>query len=124
MFHEKALYQQRVRRAFRVRKKLKGTPERPRLTIFRSAKHIYCQLIDDSQGKTIASASTADKDLRSQLPNKNGGNCEAAKVVGTAIAQRAKAIGVGAMCIDRGPYKYHGRLAALTDAIREAGIQV
>lgn len=124
MNHEKAVYQQRVRRAYRVRKKLKGTGERPRLTVFRSSKHIYCQLIDDVQGKTIASASTADKDLRSKLKGKNGGNCDAAKVVGQAIAARAKAIGVSAMCLDRGPYKYHGRLAALADAVRESGVSV
>lgn len=123
MNHEKAIYRQRVRRAFRVRKKLKGTGERPRLTVFRSAKHIYCQLIDDVQGKTLAAASTAEKELKSQV-NGNGGNLAAASVVGKAIAERAKAIGVQAMCLDRGSYRYHGRVAALADAIRESGVSV
>lgn len=124
MNHEKAIYQQRVRRAFRVRKSLKGTTERPRLSVFRSANHIYAQLIDDGSGKTIASASTRDKELRSSIGKAHGGNCAAATAVGKAIAERAKAIGVTAMCFDRGPYKYHGRMAALADAVREAGVSM
>lgn len=123
MNHEKATYQQRTRRAFRVRKKLKGTAQRPRLTVFRSAKHIYCQLIDDVQGKTLAAASTAEKELGSQV-GKNGGNLAAAAAIGKAIAERAKAIGVQAMCLDRGSYRYHGRVAALADAVRESGVSV
>ena len=122
MNHEKAIRQQRIRRRFRVRKKLRGTAQRPRLSIHRSVKHIYCQVIDDSSGKTIASASTVDKDLRQQI--KNGGNRDAAAAVGKAIAERVKAAGVQAVCLDRGSFKYQGRVAALTDAVREEGISV
>jgi large subunit ribosomal protein L18 len=88
----------------------------------RSLQNIYCQVIDDSQGKTLASASSQDKELRPQI--KNGGNRAAAVVVGKALAERAKAVGIQAMRFDRGACKYHGRLAALADAVREAGIQV
>ncbi len=122
MEHQKAKRQLRIRRAFRVRKKTKGTTEQPRLNIRRSLQHIYCQVIDDAQGKTLAAASSRDKDLRQQI--KYGGNRDAASVVGKAIAERAKAAGITAMCIDRGSCKYHGRVAALTEAVREAGIQV
>ena len=82
------------------------------------------QLIDDVQGKTVASASTRDKDVRSQLAEGHGGNCAAAVTVGKAIAERAKALGIQAVCFDRGHYKYHGRLAALADALRECGVNV
>jgi large subunit ribosomal protein L18 len=118
--HEKAIRQQRIRRRFRVRKKLRGTTERPRLSIHRSVKHIYCQVIDDSNGKTITAASSLEKDLKL----KNGGNCEAATAVGKAVAERAKAAGVKAVCLDRGSFKYQGRVAALADALREEGISV
>jgi len=118
--HQKAKNKRRVRRAFRVRKRLQGTPQRPRLSVRRSLKHIYCQVIDDSSGNTLASASTAEKDFE----GKSGGNCDAAKTVGELIAERVKAAGVAAVCLDRGPCKYHGRVAALTDAVREAGIKV
>ena len=120
MNHEKAIRQQRIRRRFRVRKKLRGTPERPRLSIHRSVKHIYCQVIDDSTGKTITAASSTEKDLKIG----NGGNCEAATTVGKAVAERAKAAGVKAVCLDRGRFKYQGRVAALADAVREEGISV
>ena len=122
MNHEKSVLRQRLRRRRRVRKPLKGTSERPRLSVFRSRKHIYCQLIDDSIGKTLVSASTMDKDLRGQV--KGTGNCEAASTVGKAIADKATAAGIQAACFDRGSYKYHGRVAAIADAAREAGLQV
>jgi large subunit ribosomal protein L18 len=122
MDHNKAVRKQRKRRSFRVRKRLSGTPECPRLTVSKSHKHVYCQLIDDVTGKTIASASTRDKDLRGEI--KNGGNKEAAIAVGKAVAEKASAAGVKSICFDRGPYKYHGRVAALADAVREAGISL
>lgn len=121
MQHSKAIYKQRKRRRFRVRKRLRGTAERPRLSVARSHKHISAQLIDDIAGKTLASASTMDKDLASSI--KYGGNVDAATAIGKAVAERAKAAGIEAVCYDRGSYKYHGRVAALADAAREAGLQ-
>ena len=122
MDHNKAIGKQRRRRSFRVRKRISGTPERPRLMVNRTGKHVYCQLIDDVAGKTIASASTRDKDLRGQV--KNGGNKDAAAAVGKAIAEKASAAGVKSVCFDRGRFRYHGRVAALADAVREAGISL
>lgn len=108
------------RRRFRVRKRLRGDAERPRLSVFRSQKHMYCQVIDDLSGKTLASASTKDKGLRDQLAA--GGNKDAAAAIGKSIAERAIAAGIKAVRFDRGHYKYHGRIAALADAAREAGL--
>jgi large subunit ribosomal protein L18 len=105
----------------RVRMTVSGTPERPRLCVYRSLGHIYAQVIDDRAGKTLVSASSADKTTKKSL--KGGGNVAAAKVVGKEIAQRAKAAGVGKVVFDRGGYKYHGRVKALADAAREAGLQ-
>jgi large subunit ribosomal protein L18 len=119
--HDKANYQLRRRRRFRVRKRIEGSSDRPRLSVFRSGGHIYAQLIDDSQGRTIASASSRDKQLRSAVAN--GGNKEGAQAVGKAIAERAKAAGVARAAFDRGSYKYHGRVAALADAAREGGLE-
>ncbi len=113
---------QRWRRTNRVRKKLRGSAERPRLSVHRSNKHLYCQVIDDEAGKTLASASTRDKELRDQI--KNAGNCEAAKVIGSAIAERAKAAGVTCVTLDRGRFKYHGRVAELAAAAREGGLDL
>jgi large subunit ribosomal protein L18 len=109
-----------VRRAVhrRIRRKVQGTAERPRLAIYRSLNHIYAQVIDDEQGRTIASASTTEKDLRGAT----GGNVEAARRVGRAIAERALGQGVSRVVFDRGGYVYHGRVKALTDAAREAGL--
>ncbi|MFN2595642.1 MAG: 50S ribosomal protein L18 [Pyrinomonadaceae bacterium] len=109
-----------VRRAVhkRIRRKVAGTAERPRLAIYRSLNHIYAQVIDDERGRTIASASTTEKDLRGGT----GGNVEAARRVGRAIAERALAAGVSRVVFDRGGYVYHGRVKALTDAAREAGL--
>ena len=122
MNHEKAIRQQRIRRRFRVRKPLRGTPERPRLSVHRTLKHIYCQVIDDSSGKTLVSASTTEKPLRAEI--KSGGNREAASRVGQAIAERALAVGIQALCLDRGCFKYHGRVAAVADAVREGGVSL
>ena len=105
----------------RVRMSLSGTAERPRLCVYRSLEHIYAQVIDDRAGRTLVSASSADKDTKKSL--KGGGNVAAAKVVGKAIADRAKAAGVSKVVFDRGGYKYHGRVKALADAAREAGLQ-
>ncbi len=121
MEHTRAVYKQRLRRKFRVRKSLRGTEARPRLSVSRSHRHISAQVIDDSTGRTLVSASTLDKDLAGQV--KYGGNAGAATLVGKAIAQRATAAGVQTVCFDRGPYKYHGRVAALAEAAREAGLQ-
>ena len=105
----------------RVRTKVSGTAERPRLCVYRSLDHIYAQVIDDRLGKTLVSASSADKTTKKSL--QGGGNVAAAKVVGKEIAGRAKAAGVSKVVFDRGGYKYHGRVKALADAAREAGLQ-
>ncbi len=109
-----------VRRAVhkRIRRKVQGTGARPRLAIYRSLNHIYAQIIDDESGRTIASASTTEKDLRGGT----GGNVEAAERVGRAIAERANAAGITSVVFDRGGYRYHGRVKALADAAREAGL--
>jgi large subunit ribosomal protein L18 len=111
----------RLKRHLRVRKKIQGTAERPRLNIFRSSKHVYAQLIDDVLGVTIASASTQDKELKDGIGN--GGNTEAARKVGSLIAERAKKSGIEKVVFDRGGYLYHGRVQALADAAREAGLE-
>lgn len=111
----------RQKRHLRVRKRISGTAQRPRLNVFRSSKHIYAQLIDDVNGVTIAAASTLDKEISGDV--KNGGNVEAAQKVGTLIAERAKAAGINNIVFDRGGYLYHGRVKALADAAREAGLE-
>jgi len=113
------VHRQRVHQ--RVRTKLSGSAERPRLCVYRSLGHIYAQVIDDQSGKTIVSASSVDKDTKKGL--KGGGNVAAAKVIGKTVAERAKAAGVTKVVFDRGGYKYHGRVKALADAAREAGLQ-
>ena len=105
----------------RVRTKVSGTPKRPRLCVFRSSKHIYAQVIDDLAGRTLASASSLDEEARTQV--KGGGNVAAAKVIGKLIAQRTLAAGVQQVVFDRGGYKYHGRVEALANAAREAGLK-
>jgi large subunit ribosomal protein L18 len=105
----------------RVRTRVSGTPERPRLSVYRSVGHIYAQIIDDRSGRTLASASSVDKETKKAL--KGGGNIASAKAVGKVIAERAKAAGVSKVVFDRGGYKYHGRVKALADAAREAGLQ-
>ena len=99
---------------------MRGTADRPRLSVTRSHKHVYCQVIDDFAGRTLAQASTADKEVRPQVAY--GGNADAARVVGRVIAERALAAGVKQVRFDRGRYQYHGRVAALAEAAREAGL--
>ena len=112
---------ERTRIHRRIRRKIDGTPERPRLCVFRSLKHIYAQVIDDRRGTTVVSASTADAGLRSSAGS--GGNIAAAKLVGKAIAERARAKGIETVVFDRGGYLYHGRVKALADAAREGGLK-
>lgn len=108
----------RSRRRTRVRKKVRGTTERPRLAVYRSNRHIYAQVINDTGGVTVAAASSLEPDLRS-----NRLNVDTAAKVGTLVADRAKEAGVSQVVFDRGGYKYHGRLKALADAAREAGLE-
>lgn len=109
----------RKRRHERVRKRVEGSPERPRLSVFRSHLHIYAQVIDDTAGKTLVSASSVDPALRGQI---KGGNVDGAKAVGKLVAERALAAGVTQVVYDRGGYLYHGRIAALAEAAREGGL--
>lgn len=110
----------RERRKIRVRKKVFGTPERPRLNVFRSAKHLYAQVIDDTNGKTLAAASTLSKDLRGKLA---GGKVEKAKAIGAAVAEQCKAKNIDKVVFDRSGYRYHGRVRAAAEGAREAGLQ-
>jgi large subunit ribosomal protein L18 len=114
-------YQARLHRHVRVRAKVAGTAERPRLNIYRSLTNIYAQVIDDVTGKTLASASTIDKEVAEQVKGKP--KKEAAKIVGQIIAQRAKTAGISKVVFDRGGYQYHGRVAAVADGAREAGLE-
>ena len=102
----------------RIRSRVAGSPERPRLAVFRSVNHIYAQVIDDQQGHTLVAAASTEKDLRGK-----GGNVEGAKMIGQAVAQRAKDKGITKVVFDRGGYLYHGRVKALADAAREAGLE-
>ena len=105
----------------RIRKKIRGTPERPRLAVFRSQGHIYAQVIDDDTSRTLVAASSLDKELRAK--SKRGGSVAAAKDVGALIAGRAKEKGIAAVVFDRGGFQYHGRIRALAEAAREAGLK-
>ena len=105
----------------RIRTRLSGRTQIPRLSVYRSLKHIYAQIVDDTRGQTVVSASTRDKEVRATL--KSGGNVSAAKVVGQALAKRAGAAGISRVVFDRGGYAYHGRVKALADAAREAGLK-
>ncbi len=111
----------RQRRHLRVRKKVSGTPSRPRLAVFRSEHHIYAQVIDDTQGRTLAAASSLDPTVRGDV--KYGGNVAAAQVVGRLVGERAKEKGIQQVVFDRGGFAYHGRVAALAAAAREAGLE-
>ena len=113
---EKKEIRNRIHR--RIRRKLRGTSERPRLAVFRSVAHIYAQIIDDAEGKTVVAASSVDKSNRT-----NGGNIAAAKAIGKAVAERAKEKGISTVVFDRGGYQYHGRIKALADAARAAGLE-
>ena len=111
-----------IRRTAKVRRDIRRAADgRARLSVFRSSKHIYAQVIDDSKGETLAQASSLEKEMRGRL--KTGANIEAAKVVGKLVAERAKAKGVGEVVFDRGGYLYHGRVKALADAAREGGLK-
>lgn len=109
-----------IRRKYQVRKKIFGTPDRPRLSVFRSNRHIYAQIIDDTAGATLASASTKTTALRDQLPK--AGNKKAAEIVGEAVAKQALGVGIKCVCFDRNRYKYHGRVRALAEGARKAGL--
>ena len=113
---EKKEIRNRIHR--RIRRKLRGTAERPRLAVFRSVMHIYAQVIDDAEGKTLASASSVDKGAKIK-----GGNLAAAKTIGTLVAERAREKGIKAVVFDRGGYLYHGRVKALAEAARAAGLE-
>jgi len=110
------------RRKWSLRSRLSGTPERPRISVFRSDKHIYAQVIDDLSGKTLVAVGSTSAEVRG-AELKNGGNVAAAKAIGKAIAQRAKAAGITKVAFDRGGRQYHGRVKALADAAREGGLQ-
>ncbi|MFA0758146.1 MAG: hypothetical protein PVTTEEND_000138 [Candidatus Fervidibacter sp.] len=112
--------QRRMRRHGRLRKRVVGTPERPRLSVFRSLKHIYAQVIDDTTGRTLCAASTLDRELRGKLQGLT--KTQQAAEVGKLIAQRALALGITQVAFDRGGHKYHGRVKALADAARQAGL--
>jgi len=111
----------RLVRHKRIRKKISGTPEKPRLSVYRSEKHIYAQIIDDVNGRTLVAASTVEKALREKL--QKTWNVDAAKEVGKLVAERAIAKGIKDVVFDRGGFKYHGRVKALADAAREAGLK-
>ncbi|MFN3531952.1 MAG: 50S ribosomal protein L18 [Candidatus Brocadia sp.] len=107
----------RARRHLRIRRKVIGTGERPRLSVCRTLKHIYCQIINDIEGKTLAAASTQSPDIRAQI--KYGGNVKAAEIVGKKIAEEAKSKGITKVVFDKGGYKYHGRIKALAESARK-----
>ncbi len=112
----------RLRRKMRIRKRLLGTPERPRLAVFRSARHIYAQVIDDTKGVTISAASSLSPEIKDRLAECKG-KVEVAKIVGELVAKRAMEKGVKKVAFDRGGYKYHGRVKALADGARESGLE-
>jgi large subunit ribosomal protein L18 len=113
----------RRRRQLRVRNRLHGTAERPRLCVHRSSMNIYAQVVNDEAGHTLAAAGTLEPDIKAQLERGYGGNKAAATIVGRVVAERAKQAGIDKICFDRRSYKYHGRVQALAEAAREAGLQ-
>ncbi|MBL8146095.1 MAG: 50S ribosomal protein L18 [Anaerolineae bacterium] len=113
--------EQRERRHRRVRARVMGTAERPRLNVFRSLSNIYAQVIDDKAGNTLVSASTVDREIAKQVEGKS--KIESAKIVGQALAERAKAAGISQVVFDRGGYRYHGRIAALAEGARAGGLE-
>ncbi|MBR2806554.1 MAG: 50S ribosomal protein L18 [Mogibacterium sp.] len=118
MFYKRDKNEQRLRRHRRVRGKISGTPEIPRLSVFRSTKHIYAQIIDDTTGNTLCAASSLENGFSG-----NGGNVEGAKLVGEMIAEKAKKLGIESVVFDRGGYVYHGRVAALAEGARDNGLK-
>ncbi len=121
MDHSKAIGKQRQRRSYRVRKRTRGTTERPRLCVTRSHRNIVAQVVDDLSGKTLVSASSSDKALAKKV--KYGGNIAAAEAIGKAVAERAAKAGISQVSFDRGQCKYHGRVAALAEAARAGGLK-
>ena len=117
MDHVKEKLRKRTRRHLRIRRKVIGTAERPRLSVYRSLKHIYCQIINDIEGRTLVAVSTQSPDVRTQI--KYGGNVVAAEIVGKKIAEEAKSKGITKVVFDKGGYKYHGRIKALAEAARK-----
>jgi large subunit ribosomal protein L18 len=113
---------QRIQRHKRVRRKVAGTPERPRLAVFRSLNHLYAQVIDDTQGKTLAAASSMEAEVKAQAAGKS--KSEISKVIGALVARRARSAGVDKVVFDRGGFKYHGRVKALADSAREEGLSI
>jgi len=120
MINKKSSNDQRIKRHYRVRKNVSGTAERPRLNVFRSSSNIYAQIIDDTAGVTLVAASTLDADVKAKISN--GGNKEAAKEVGIAVAKKAIEKGIKQVVFDRGGYIYHGRIAELAAGAREGGL--
>jgi len=114
----------RKRAHFRVRNRMRGTEERPRLAVFKSARHIYAQVIDDNAGRTLAQASTLDPEVAKKMEGDGRGNVARAKLVGEAVAERAKAEGIERVVFDRGGFIYHGKVKAVADAAREAGLKL
>ena len=121
MVNKKSRQEVRVKKHMRIRNRFSGTPERPRLAVFRSNNHMYAQIIDDTVGHTLAAASTVEKEVRSELEKTN--NVDAAAYLGTVIAKRAIEKGIDTVVFDRGGYLYHGKVAALAEAAREAGLK-
>nr|WP_304710426.1 50S ribosomal protein L18 [uncultured Acetatifactor sp.] len=121
MVNKKSRKEVRVKKHMRIRNRFSGTAERPRLAVFRSNNHMYAQIIDDTVGNTLVSASTLEKDIKAELTKTN--DVAAAKYIGTAIAKRAVEKGITTVVFDRGGYIYHGKVAALADAAREAGLE-
>lgn len=119
MKHASARESGRLKRKVRVRKRIFGQSDRPRLSVFKSAKHLYAQIIDDAAGKTLASSSSLDKELKGKVK----ATLEGAKVIGTLLAKRAKAKGVQAVIFDRNGFRYHGQIKVLADAAREGGLK-
>ena len=122
MNHQKKKAVRKLRRKRHIRRKVFGSAQKPRLTVFRSHQNIYCQLIDDARGVTLAASSTLAADMRERLGGK-GGNCDAAGAVGTAIAEKAKGLGIENVGFDRNGARFHGRVKALADAARKAGLK-
>ena len=118
---DRSAIRRRIR--YRIRKKIVGTAERPRVAVFRSSRHIYVQAVDDGAGRTLAQASTADKGIRAKL-SAGGGNIDAAKAVGEAVGERLKSSGIEVAVFDRGGYLYHGRVKALAEGMRSAGVKL
>jgi large subunit ribosomal protein L18 len=123
MYHQTTKREGRLRIHSRIRARVSGTPERPRLTVFRSLKHIYAQVVDDAAGRTLAAAATVTKGAAKDAKTPYGGNIAAAKLVGKLIAERAIQAGIQDVVFDRGGHRYHGRVKALAEAAREAGLR-